>query len=447
MRTLVIGGGATGLTLADELSQAGHDVVLVEASARLGGKCECVLDDHGRVHDLGGVIGMPLAYREVEGLAARLGLHREWVPVSRIVDRQGRLFDPHAGARAKLRLAYQFCKYLVLHRRTGLRGGGLEAGSPELLGMTWRAWLERHHLGELERMTRVCSYGYGYGTPDEGPAAYALNSLGPPTMLGTLLGMVWTWSFSRGVGSGLLFWTEGMGTLWERLGEQLRARTDHPVMVHTGRLVTEVRPAGGRVRVRLADGEAIETDAVFVTCNPKDALRFLPTIDPRAARLFDGVVTDEYVTYLCRVEGLGRRGLAFKGAGYIYENCDAAHSGHPALWGNRYADDWFVFYVPVRGETPAMVDANLVAAVEALGGRLDPATGIRAVRRWRMFPRFPPSTAPEMFAMLPEIQGRNGIHFAGEAFSFSRLCSVVRHAREVAHAFARQSRSVVRAVA
>ena len=48
---LIVGGGLSGLALADKLQQAGRDFVLVEARNRLGGRID-VLRDGGSAFDL-----------------------------------------------------------------------------------------------------------------------------------------------------------------------------------------------------------------------------------------------------------------------------------------------------------------------------------------------------------------------------------------------------------
>ncbi|MES2422703.1 MAG: FAD-dependent oxidoreductase [Pseudomonadota bacterium] len=62
MRTVVIGGGAAGIAAARTLHDAGHDVLLVEASDRLGGRAK----------------SLPLA-----SLFPREGGGPDWTPPSR----------------------------------------------------------------------------------------------------------------------------------------------------------------------------------------------------------------------------------------------------------------------------------------------------------------------------------------------------------------------------
>src|SRR4051812_9476134 len=54
----IVGAGATGLTLASELSHMGFDVTVLEANAQVGGKCASAHVD-GRHYDMGAVAGVP----------------------------------------------------------------------------------------------------------------------------------------------------------------------------------------------------------------------------------------------------------------------------------------------------------------------------------------------------------------------------------------------------
>ena len=69
---LIVGGGLSGLALADKLQQAGRDFLLVEARDRLGGRID-VLRDGGSAFDLGPSWFWPGQPR-MDTLTRRLGL-------------------------------------------------------------------------------------------------------------------------------------------------------------------------------------------------------------------------------------------------------------------------------------------------------------------------------------------------------------------------------------
>ncbi|GHD29937.1 putative flavin-containing monoamine oxidase AofH [Nocardiopsis kunsanensis] len=71
--TVVIGAGAAGLMAALELTAAGHDVQVIEARQRVGGRARTVRFPDGRLANAGAEWVNP-EHREVLGLAERYGL-------------------------------------------------------------------------------------------------------------------------------------------------------------------------------------------------------------------------------------------------------------------------------------------------------------------------------------------------------------------------------------
>lgn len=74
MTTLIVGGGLSGLALAESLEAQGHDYLVVEARARFGGRIKTFHHDGG-YFDLGPAWFWPGQPR-IAGLIARLGLEK-----------------------------------------------------------------------------------------------------------------------------------------------------------------------------------------------------------------------------------------------------------------------------------------------------------------------------------------------------------------------------------
>ena len=72
---LIIGGGLSGLRVADRLLKEGRDVVLLEARARLGGRILSVPGLHaGAAHDAGPAWVWPELQPRITALLAEMGL-------------------------------------------------------------------------------------------------------------------------------------------------------------------------------------------------------------------------------------------------------------------------------------------------------------------------------------------------------------------------------------
>ncbi len=99
MKIVVVGGGVTGLVAARELTASGHEVVLLEGDARLGGQILTVRLE-GQLVDVGAE-AIHLGAPHVAALVRSLGLAEEVVGArpgtSAMVDRRGRLVPLPAG--------------------------------------------------------------------------------------------------------------------------------------------------------------------------------------------------------------------------------------------------------------------------------------------------------------------------------------------------------------
>ena len=81
MRTVIVGGGWSGLAAAVELSRHGHPVTLVDAADQLGGRARRV--EHARYSGDNGQHLLIGAYREILTLLARIG-----IPESEVFERR-----------------------------------------------------------------------------------------------------------------------------------------------------------------------------------------------------------------------------------------------------------------------------------------------------------------------------------------------------------------------
>ena len=100
MRIVVVGGGLAGLTATRELSRRGHDVSLVEAGSRLGGRARTVrspFTDGQYVES--GAEWVDADHHRMRGLLDRHGMHlqgegQQWTTIRRWLHRDGRLQSP-----------------------------------------------------------------------------------------------------------------------------------------------------------------------------------------------------------------------------------------------------------------------------------------------------------------------------------------------------------------
>ena len=97
---LVVGGGFAGLTAARELVLAGHDVTLIEAGSRLGGRARTMRSPFTEGHYVeSGAEWIDTHHRRMRALLDRHGLSlqgegQQWTTIRRWLHRDGRLQNP-----------------------------------------------------------------------------------------------------------------------------------------------------------------------------------------------------------------------------------------------------------------------------------------------------------------------------------------------------------------
>ena len=100
MRIVVVGGGLAGLTATRELLHRGHDVALVEAGSRLGGRARTVRSPFADAQYVeSGAEWVDADHHRMRRLLDRHGMHlqgegQQWTTIRRWLHRDGRLQSP-----------------------------------------------------------------------------------------------------------------------------------------------------------------------------------------------------------------------------------------------------------------------------------------------------------------------------------------------------------------
>jgi monoamine oxidase len=151
---VVVRAGLAGLAAARRLAAGGHQVTVVEARERVGGRTECLVLDDGTPLELGGQ-WLGEGHTRMHELAGELGLatFRTWNDAGRLLlDLRGKrsTMKPHKGAVPRLSpfaladLAQGLRRFARLAARTDLERPWLTPGAEELDGQTWESWIRRN---------------------------------------------------------------------------------------------------------------------------------------------------------------------------------------------------------------------------------------------------------------------------------------------------------------
>ena len=290
---VVVGGGVAGLAAADRLAAAGLDVLLLEASDRLGGNVRTIAFA-GRRLDVGAEV---LVTRDPAGieLCRELGLDRGLVAPA--VDGAhvlagGRLRPLPAGAMARLPGDPRDLLRSRLLSPLGVLRCGVDLVAPSRSPAADVAIgaIVRRRLGAqvLDRLVDPLLGGVHAGRCDE----LSAEALAPQLLaaLATGKGLVRGLRAAGPGAPGPPFVTlrGGLGTLTAALAARARAAG---ARVRLCAPVHAVRACGGdRVSVRLGDGDAVEAAACVIAAPAGPAAALLTGIAPAAAAELDGIV-------------------------------------------------------------------------------------------------------------------------------------------------------------
>src|SRR5580704_15771931 len=151
---VVVGAGLAGLAAARRLVARGHEVTVVEARERVGGRTEGLVLADGTPLELGGA-WLGEGHARMYGLVGELGLStfRTWNDEGQLLlDLQGKQtrMKPGKGAVPRLSpfaladLAQGLLRFARLAARTDLERPWRTPGAEVLDGQTWESWIRRN---------------------------------------------------------------------------------------------------------------------------------------------------------------------------------------------------------------------------------------------------------------------------------------------------------------
>jgi monoamine oxidase len=262
---IVVGAGLAGLAAARRLVARGHEVTIVEARDRVGGRTEGLLLDDGTPLELGGA-WLGEGHSRMYELVAELGLatFRTWNDEgSLLLDLRGKrsLVKPHKGAAPRISpfaladLAQGVARFARLAARTDLERPWLTPGAAVLDGQTWESWIRRNLRTKTGRAYfHIACEAVWAAEASDVSLLHALFYTHSNADLDTLLAVDRGAQQDRVVGGSVLV-AEAMAAA---LGER----------VVLGRPVRRIEHDGSGVRVIARDGSARPGDAAVVTLPP-----------------------------------------------------------------------------------------------------------------------------------------------------------------------------------
>ena len=274
-RFLILGAGPAGLTMAKMLADRGiEDVILLEASDKVGGKClSSEIGDH--VVEFGTCYAI-WSHKYVLKQMKKLGIKRNFLRAQRIDGRDLMAYIRDGSGPGFLS---QVLKYLRLRKRLMRRA---EANDPEVnetLSQPTRDWLRAHNLGKIEHMMHRVVTSIGYGYLNRLPLIHAFR-----------------WVDFNMMMTGLLKFTVmpdgGWQNFWNRFSERLDVRLN--------RSAAEIERDEDGIRVRTTDGTDYSGDTLINTI-PMHAFCKLATPSAAEVQVADAIDWGGYTTSLLSV--------------------------------------------------------------------------------------------------------------------------------------------------
>lgn len=445
---VVVGGGITGLTAAYRLARGGAEVVLVEASNRLGG---CI--------DTGTLLGRPVEHGPdmflgrvpwARQLCADLGLDDELVNPA-----TGRAHvwwqdavhelpgDLVLGAPSKIRPLLG----TGLLSTAGVVRAGLDLVRPrERLGDDPSVGrLVRSRFGDqvCDRLVDPLVGGINAGAADELSAAATAPQLHAAAMNSRSLLLGLRRQRARAVAdAGPVFWSlrTGLGRLVDRLTE---AATAEGVSIELGSAATMLNPAGAATLVHCDHGDVLASHVIAAT-PARTTARLVASTAPGAADSLRRVRSASVAVVILAVD---RRSLRrpLDGSGLLFPRVDGRLITAVSFGSNK----WPAWAEPGHLVLRASVgrfgqprgleldDDDLTAAVigeltEAIG--LDGPPLASRVARWTdAFPQYEPGHAARIGAARHALREQfPGLELAGSSFEGLGIPACIRQGGEAA---------------
>jgi monoamine oxidase len=333
---VVVGAGLAGLAAARRLVAGGHEVTVVEARDRVGGRTEGLVLADGTPLELGGQ-WLGEGHARMYELVGELGLatFRTWNDEGQLLlDLQGRrsTMKPHKGAAPRLSpfvladLAQGLLRFARLATRTDLERPWLSQDAEVLDGQTWESWIRRNLRTKAGRayFHVACEAVWAAETSDVS-LLHALFYTHSNADLETLISVDRGAQQDRVVGGSV------------RVAEAMAAALGERVVL--GHPVRGIEHDGSGVRVIARDGSEYPGDAAIVTLPPTLAgrLEYDPPLpswrDQLTQRMPAGSVIKAFAVYpepFWRADGLN--GQAASDAGPVKITFDnSPPSGTPGV--------------------------------------------------------------------------------------------------------------------
>lgn len=410
-RIAVVGGGLSGLAIAEQLQKKGYEHVTVfEKTKRAGGKLDTICY-RGKTYEFGALFGLP-DQKHLKKLMKMLKLRAEGPKVARVnYDAKGNRI-----MQIPKEDLGDFIEELdrlpdVLAQYQSLEEARIVEVEADLM-LSFTEWCRVHDFRVLESVYAHYFTSYGLGYVERMPAIYVLRILSYSNLMSFM-------DFPK-----FSTWSSGVSILIDGLVQRLAD-------LRLGQGVKEIQvKENGKIDIR-TEFETLEFDRVVIAA-PLEQFSSLYAGDAEMVWCLNQIQYHRYNVYAFLVQE------APKGSGCILENLNPERNGHVVIWYSRWektdSESLFMVYAYDDPERKASESLEIIKEDLLKMGIHDPK--LYMYRRWKQCPHVGKVALRRGFyEKVHARQGEKGIYFAGEILSTVSMDNCIWHAEDLVNRY------------
>ncbi|MBU5590716.1 FAD-dependent oxidoreductase [Clostridium sp. MSJ-4] len=410
-KVAVIGGGLSGLVIAQELQEKGYkNVTVFEKDERLGGKLHTIWYN-GKSYELGAIFGLP-SQLNLKALMKRLNIKTDGPKLSRV--------NYNANGEKIMQIPREelgeFMEELqllpnVLMRYKSLENASIQNIEPPLM-LPFSKWCDMHGFEILKTIYVHYFTIFGLGNIDEVPALYVLRILNHEHLMCFMqLPEFTTWKY-------------GVSSLAECLKQEIKD-------IRLGQKVTDISLSQHETLRVQTQFEVLDFNRVIITA-PLDQFSNLHFWDRDMRQHLSSIKYQSFNVYAFIADKIP------KGCGCVLENLSPGKRGHIIIWDSRWDTCDGEGMVMIYAYNPP--DNSKISSLDIIKGDLL-KLGIENPRlyqtkHWKHCP-YVDTLALEngFYDKMEEMQGKNNVFLAGEIMSTLSMENCVRYSLDLLNRF------------
>ncbi|GMQ64231.1 FAD-dependent oxidoreductase [Vallitalea maricola] len=392
-KVAVIGGGISGLVIADGLQEKGYEKVTVfEKDNRVGGKLHTIWYK-GKSYELGALFGLP-SQNSLKALMKAHNIKNDGPKLSRVnYDASGNRImqipkeDLDDFVEELDRFPY------ILNEYRSLKRVNIHSIEDSLM-LPFSKWCDINDFRVLKTVYVHYFTSYGLGDINVIPALYVLRILDYETLMSFMeLPHFCTWE-------------KGVSTFINTLKHKIKD-------IKLTQNVKEItKMDNGKICVH-TEFEQLEYDKVVITA-PLNQFTNLCGTDYQMNQYFGSIKYQDFNVYAFIVEKIPKK------CGFVLENLSIENKGHVIIWNSRWdssdGEELVMIYAYNSPERSKEESLKIIKSDLLKLGFVNPRFYL--FKSWHQCPYVDTSTLKKGFYdKIEEMQGKNNIYIAGEIMS------------------------------